>query len=753
MVMRTKASTPKSGAVLQAKCSIKMRPKLCHLLALTAFAFATPATSWAQQEEIIVTADKHGEALAHDLPVTMSVFSADDLEGHNFEDLQSLTYAMPNVQLEDIGTAHGIANFSIRGVGVNSSIASVDPAVGLFVDGVYYGVNAGAITDNFDIEAVEVLRGPQGALYGRNVTGGAVLVRTREPTDHFEAMARTAVETGPSIISEAMISGPLAPGVLNGRLSMLASSDDGWFHNDATGTSFGASETRAWRATLQLTPTPAFDAILRVEQGYADGDGPAGQNHALFSRSGFDFSIDNPGYSNTEWRQASLETNWRVGLGDGTITSLTAHRSVDLAWAADIDSTPAFVFHTRVFNAHEQTSQELRYAGGFGPVAVVVGAYYLRQSLLYIDERNFSSSFRRTGGGQGDFESWAAFTNADWRWSDTLTFSTGIRYSHEEKVSHISRVRRAADDLNGPSVSVAGEGFDGGDIDLRSLVFSDSPFDQSWNDLSPRIALQWRPQDSTNVYASWSQAFRGGGANFRTASLGLAPRAYDPEAQSTFELGWKQQFTRGRFNAAIFRNDIADMQRETNQPDPISGVQQIILNAGDATLWGAEFEASVDLTEAVRLQAHAGYVDGAYEHISEDLNGDLVIDSKDMALHIPRLAPWSYGVSIEYETPLLTGSLRARASYSHRDGAFYNDNNLGRLAEIDMFDFNLRYAPTDGNWSISLYGENLSNDPSWGGDTILPSTVAFGYTGGALASFSPLNKGRVFGLALTLRAP
>src|SRR5690606_2739866 len=129
-----------------------------------------------------------------ELPLAMNAYGADELRALNMEDLPSLSYAMPNVQFEDIGTARGIANFSIRGVGVNSSIASVDPAVGVFVDGMYLGLNAGTITDGFGLEAVEVLRGPQGTLYGRNVTGGAVLVRTRAPTDAFEAQARVAYE-------------------------------------------------------------------------------------------------------------------------------------------------------------------------------------------------------------------------------------------------------------------------------------------------------------------------------------------------------------------------------------------------------------------------------------------------------------------------------------------------------------------------------------------------------------------------------
>src|SRR5262249_26471834 len=145
--------------------------------------FALPSTAHAQSavealtddEEIVVTARKRGDEHVQDVPLAVTAFGAQQLEALNFQDLQTLSYTMPNVQLEDVGTAPGYANFAIRGLGINSSIPSIDPAVGVFVDGIYLGIPAGVVVDNFDLEGVEVLRGPQGVLFGRNVTGGAVL--------------------------------------------------------------------------------------------------------------------------------------------------------------------------------------------------------------------------------------------------------------------------------------------------------------------------------------------------------------------------------------------------------------------------------------------------------------------------------------------------------------------------------------------------------------------------------------------------
>ncbi len=715
----------------------------CVLLAIAC------GPAWAQdpEGEIVVTGDKRGESYAQDLPIALNVFGADELRARNFEDLQSLSFAIPNVQFEDIGTGRGVANFSIRGVGINSSIASVDPAVGLFVDGMYVGLNAGAITDTFDIEAVEVLRGPQGVLYGRNVTGGAVLLRTRDPSESFEARGRVALETGRNVIADASMSGPLAPGLLYGRLAVLHSDDAGWFENRRDGSQFGANTTYVIRASLRLTPSPRFDATLRVEQGFADGDGPAGQNHALFSRDSFDFSIDNPGYAQTDWEQAILEANWRVAFGDGVITSISAWRDVEMGWAADIDSTPNFVFHTRILNLHTQRSQELRYAGAFGAFDVTAGAYFLNQELKYFDERNFPLTARRVGGGVGDFTTWAAFANADWRANDALTLSAGLRYTREEKDSHISRVRAN----NGAIVGLLGQ--QGGDLDARTLNFADATLSQNWDDLSPRVALQWRPSPQTNIYATWSRAFRSGGANFRTTTLGTPPQTYDEERQATVEIGWKQDllYNHLRLNVALFENRIDDMQRETNLPDPISGVQQIVLNAGDAVIRGGEIEVRLAVTPNLSISAQAGYLDGAYDRVTADLNGDLLVNEADRALEIPRLAPWTYGASVDYEQPFGPGVASLRVAYNHRDQAFYNDTNLGQLAEADMVDANFAWEHGSGHWLVALYGENLLDEPTWGGDTILPSSTAFGFSGGARPTFSPMNKGRVFGAELRLR--
>ncbi|MCL4713489.1 MAG: TonB-dependent receptor [Hyphomonadaceae bacterium] len=789
---------------------------------LGAAALATPAAAQnitdVASDEIVVTALKHGERNVQDVPVAITAFGADQLEALNYNDLQSLTYSIPNVQFEDVGTARGVANFSIRGLGINSSIPSVDPTVGVFVDGMYLGINAGVLADNFDLAGIEVLRGPQGVLFGRNVTGGAVVIRTAAPTDVFEVRGGVQVETGLNYTADLAISGPIVPGVLSARYSTYYNQDEGWFENDFDGSQFGEGELQVHRLALRFTPVNNLEFLLRLEQGFGEGDGPAAQNHALYSRDSFDFAINYPGYGSGNWEQAILETNWDVGFGDGVITNIASWRQYEGLSAGDIDATTFTAFHSRAVNEQEQWSNELRYAGTFGPVDITAGHYMFEQELLYIEERflfggllpvdpTFAASplqyaaadpfwITRVGGGQGEFSTWGAFVNADWHITDQLTLNVGVRYTEEEKDAQVSRIRRGvtvvsqpvvavqipplngligqpilpADSLDG-AVVVPGEGVVGGSINNRTLVFSDSPFNLSWNDTSPRIGLQWQPSPSTNLYAFAAKGFRSGGVNFRVTTLGAnacaapnipagcvpgglvqPPTAFDSEEQTSFEVGWKQELMdgRARINLALFHNEIEGMQRETNIPGP-SGVQQVIVNAGDAIIQGAELEARFSVTDNFIVQFQAGYTDGEYDSVTADLTGDGLVNAADLALEIPRLAPWTYGVTLMHDLPLSFGTVSSLVAYNHRDENYYTDNNRGVLNEADIIDATVTFRPNDSNWSFAVYGTNLTDEATFGGDTQLPDLSPFGGDGNpanANPTFSPLNKGRVIGARL-----
>ena len=314
-----------------------------------------------------------------------------------------------------------------------------------------------------------------------------------------------------------------------------------------------------------------------------------------------------------------------------------------------------------------------------------------------------------------------------------------MRYTREEKEARIATIRAG-----------------GGSIPERAIVpdFADS---ESWSDVSPRIGVQWMFAPDSQIYAYWAKGFRSGGYNFRNTDPGVAPGPFDAEDQSSYELGWKQDFAGGRvrLNAALFHNTIERIQREINTPGAL-GVTQVIRNVGDATIQGGELEARVRVLDGLTLALQAGYTDGEYDSIDFDLTGDALINEADFALELPRLSPWTYGASIIHDLQLgAFGELASQLNFNHRDASFYTDNNRGTLNAADILNVNVTYYPAAGPLSFSIYAVNLLDETTFGGDTQLPNSPAFG-GGVPLGSrppptFSPLNKGRVIGAEVRLK--
>jgi len=306
-------------------------------------------------DEVIVTATKKADGEnVQDTNIAITAFGADQLEAFQVRDISGLSFKIPNVQLDEIGTTKGTANFSIRGLGVNSSIPSIDPAVGVFVDGVYLGINAGVVLDTFDLAGVETLRGPQGVLFGRNVTGGAVVINTGNPTDEFRFKGKLAAEsglrgTGGNYYAQGVVSGPIGGG-LKGKFGAYYNNDNGWFRNQFDGTSFvadpddgvdfGESETVILRGALEYDGVEGFNLLAKLEYGDTEGQGPASQSHQngsgvnsfatnilgdpaqTFDRNSFDFAVNTLGFTQNEWVSGSLRADIDVAFGDGTITNI-----------------------------------------------------------------------------------------------------------------------------------------------------------------------------------------------------------------------------------------------------------------------------------------------------------------------------------------------------------------------------------------------------------------------------------------------
>ena len=223
-------------------------------------------------EEVVVYGTKRGTAQAvHDVPAQIAAYGSDKLEAMHVLNIEDLSFATPNVQLDGIGTSASYAAFSVRGLGVDNSTPSIEPNVGVFVDGTYLGVPFGVITDTFDLESIEIHKGPQGLLFGRNVTGGAVLIRSKRPTHEFGMNLKAGYESGEQFVGGFAVQGSLAEDTLAGRLAVQYKDDGGWYDNEFLNEDTGESTSRIVRGSLLYSVNSRTDLTFIVEDGSLAG--------------------------------------------------------------------------------------------------------------------------------------------------------------------------------------------------------------------------------------------------------------------------------------------------------------------------------------------------------------------------------------------------------------------------------------------------------------------------------------------------
>lgn len=737
--------------------------------ATPAFADDAPDALAAINGPIVVTATK--KAAAEDIqsaPLAANAFDAAALDVLQVRELVSLTRAIPGVSLDAVGTFRGVANWSIRGLGINSSIASIDPAVGTFVDGVYVGINPGAAFDLFDVERIEVLRGPQGTLLGRNTTGGAVLVETADPQDEWRARVRLSadgpVDGGRGAMAgsaQGSVTGPLAPG-LSFRLGAYHASDGGYFRNLHNGGNLGKAETTVLRGGLKYAQGP-LTVVAKGEYLKATGDGAPGQNHGLFARDTFNVSLDNEGFLNARNWSASLRADY--DLGGSKITNIAGWRNLRQFTSNDIDSSPAFLFHSNTGLTHEQWSDELRWAGKLGDaIDLTVGGFVFAQKVAYEEDRRFGSNDPATfrfGGGRQDHDVQALFAQGDWQIMPTLTATAGLRWSRETKDAAVTFVgARTPCSVIAGTCPVAGNRVAG-----EPNGFTDK---RTWTAWSPKLGLSWQPAQGVQAYATWSRGNRSGGYNLRITqpaaflanAAALGSPAFDAEKVDSYEAGLKLQTADRRvtLNLAAYQTDVGAMQREVSQSDGGSGLAQSIYNTADARIRGGEAELRVAVTPRLLVSANAGHIDAAYTRVFHDLTGNGTVDAADRALALPRVPKWTWGIGALHELPL-GGEARlvSRVDFNHRSRYAYTDSNYGWVDASDNLDASVTWHLPVRGISLTVYGRNLLDEVQFGGDTQIPfggplsdGTNAPFDPRPAAGTFSPINKGRVVGAALAM---
>lgn len=688
-------------------------------------------------EVIEITARKKDKAEpVQETPLSVTVYGAEQLDALNVSDLTDLSYTSPGAQFEEVGTVPGVQNFSFRGQGITSSIPSVDPTVGTFIDGMFLGVTYGVVMDMFDMESIEVLRGPQGLLFGRNVTGGAVSLRTKRPDGEFSGKVKVQATDHDEYTYAGTLEGSLIENKLYGKIVGYHNNDNGYFKNVGTGHIEGVSyispnnkpvsaiDTTFVRGTLVFEATDDLELTLIAESGSMDGDGAAWSNltgildaqkgEYLSDQKGkFTFSPDAGSFTDGEWNHAIFETNFQIDE-DSSITNILAYRDIDFDGSGDVDGSMSPIFEVRTRTIQDQISNELRYATTLmdGKLDLTIGHYYFQQDIEYLEDRYIAGgALKFVLGGKMDHTSYGAFFSTDYHLSDKFSISAGARYTVEDKKAAI------IDSTNGRCT------------DLGTYICEGkwAVLEREWTNVTPKIGVDYKLNDEAMVYAFWTKGFRSGGVNFRNSKPELySPGPTEAEGQNTYEVGVKSDLLDGtlRLNGAYFFTDIKNKQSEINTADPDVVSLQATLNAGDVEIQGIEVDFLALLSDSFTIMGSYSWLDS--EYTKRNFGTEVFADD------LPRLAPISYSLAANYTLELeANGFVVAQLGYSYRDKSAYTDNNSAYFPETEQVTAKIEWNNSDDNLKIALYGKNLLDEARFGNIT---SNM-----------WGPMQKGRVIG--------
>lgn len=722
------------------------------------------AETSALMEEVIVTARKRAvEESLQDTPISATIFSTEKIELINAVDIRDLGLAIPNVRLVEQGNSLGYGSFYIRGAGVSPSVPSFDPAVGVVIDGVPMAQAGTGVLDTFDLETVEILRGPQGTLFGRNVTGGVVNTRTIRPNGEFGFKVQGTFGTDDRQDLSASIQGSLSDTVA-AKFTVLRRDRDGFVRDKVSGDDFGEIDTLIVRPTivwkpndnLQLTflyeyyentghPPPVIPTGALNDDSSKGGLIPGGERTNYHS-TWYDNPQSSPAWAEFERNRFTIEALW--DLGHGTVTSITGYADMDQAAGQDFDGTDlAYIFSTVLHTDQDQFSQEIRYASAFSDTFdFTVGAMYFEQDVRYGEQRYQGSRVDccvNPGDpigsgwpalGLTDHSQWAIFFETHYQFTDKLSGTLGARYGQEDKETRVGMI-------NSGNCTGAGDWKNNYDSITCPLGFQIDD-DESWSNLDPKVGLEYQINEDVMTYVSWSTGYRGGGWTYR-ADVGelerKRPGFYDEEQVESTEIGMKGNFFNGRLrvNLVYWQNDFEDLQRSVFLTETLADgsveLTQRFTNVPDAQTDGFDVEIVSSLIEDglidgdnLVMELNYGEIDTEYKSFI-DFNGD---DEDDGDYPWNQVPDYTYHVAMTYTHPAFDGQMTYRTSYTYIDGFIGGGTNLDPISfyqDQKLWDAVIRFdGGNDAHWSVALFGKNLRDEEYMAFRTRFSSTFGIG---------------------------
>ncbi|MBR7621397.1 TonB-dependent receptor [Phenylobacterium sp. 20VBR1] len=687
---------------------------------------ATPGTV----EELVVTARRVEENL-QSTPVAISAFSAETLQRQGATAITDLQGAVPNLNLVQGRASSNSTNIYIRGIGQPDALQTFDPAVGVYVDDVYYSRIRGTQFDLLDLARVEVLRGPQGTLYGKNTIGGALKLVSRQPDQTVRSQSSVSVGNYDLFEAKLALSGPVSDTLALGFAAM-GSARGGYVTDPVNGQEYNDKHTFASRVALAWTPNDRFRVNASADYTKDKSGLTVGQaQNSLTSAFGpvlypvplaipeYNFrTTTTPGLPNeTRFEHWGAAVTVGYDLTDSlSLKSITAYRNLDSDDYIDFDATALQLTDARVSVDQDQASEELQLAYNEGPWQVVGGVYYLRENVKSHQEAYASAftapfSFLRTVDDDLKTTSWAAYANASYALTEQLRLSAGVRYTNEEKkYARTTSTFSTLGALNGTFAFKAQE---------------------TWDDVSPMVSLDYQATDDVFFYGRVSKGFKSGGFNGRANTPG-EEQPYAPETAISYEAGVKTELfdKRARANFTVFYNDYQDFQARvghsvTSPTQPIPAIDFTVLNAGQLKIYGAELELAANPIAGLSLNAEVGYLHAEYGEFSEQraaVAPATGFTTLDRSWQTPAFSPeWTARLAGRYEWDLGdTGfvSVGAQARYRSEMALAIDNANLTTRVRFPgifqpsywLYDAQIVWENSERNLSAGIYGKNLADE-------------------------------------------
>lgn len=719
-------------------------------------------------QEIIVTGQKRaGTVDAQRVSVAVTALDGQSIDRNVITSLQEIGRLAPNVQLQSAGTFSNYANFFIRGIGVSLAIRTVDQAVGLFVDGVYIGFAPESLPDTFDLSSVEVFRGPQGTLFGKNVTGGAVVLERQRPTDKFEGYMQATVGNYGRLDVGGVVNVPLGD-TLAFRVAALKQGRNGFWRDGTTGRDVSGVDTFSVRPSLRWQPNADVDIVLRGEFVRDTGGAAAieGRDSRIDPRLVGASYTPTPALTQSVFGYTPPADKYRVNhnlagyvdakvhgvtlnsdfdLGHGVVTAVLGYRKVQYNSSTDFDGSPYTVFQfPDNRESQSQKSAEIRYASKFSDIVeFTAGLYYFTQRYSVGERREYYS-----GGGAATpiitqlgnvadevDKSYAAFLQGQVRIFDNVSLVLGGRYNHETKRIELCPFNTAT---------------------FVDLSMASCPVDRlngrlKASGFTPKIGIDWQVADNAFAYVSATKGLKSGAFNSRATNQPTLGPALD-ESVWSYEAGIKSELfgRRLRANGAVYYTDYNNVQRPSSSTVMVNGIPTVanfVQNAASARIWGTELEINAMPARGLSLDASLGYTNARFRTftgVDADRNGTYdpaVDDPLATALRFERVPTWQYAVGAGYEWDVGAGSISTRLSYNWRSSQFADTINSPsiKIPSYGLLDANIAYAGLDDRLRVTLFGRNLTDKEYWD----------YGYDGGS-HRFTAGGAPRTWGVELRL---